>query len=209
MNNRDSYKELDNDNLKDLIKTDIEGIRKDSNLALELRKNINNSKDFFKNYSFDNLNIAFSPEDVEYISRKDNIFSIHSADNLAVYLYISKKCNKILGFDQGYFIGKCLYSLLHEDDVEKVSKTHDRVLAGKNILTNYRIMTSFNNDGDNYIKLSSYIKKVDNIIVTYLKPIKEGSGYNLTKKNHNGIGHTKKLEVLRSRKPYLNNIKVF
>lgn len=167
----------DEDNILHFIQTELDKIRQDFKCRFQVRKIINKCKEFFINYSFDNININFTEKDVDHINKKDDIFSIHSADNLAVYLYINSKCKDMLGFNQEFVIGKCLYSLLHKDDLDEISKTHDRVLCGKKMLANYRLITNFKNiTGRNkYIKISSYIKKVDNIIITYIKPLKEPS----------------------------------
>lgn len=166
-------KEYDDNKIFDMIYKRFENEKK-SNISALLRKKINQQKDFFMDYSFDNININFSNNDIEYINSKNNIFSIHTADDLAVYLYINNSCNKIFGFKQDYFIGKCLYSFLHKEDVDQLSKTHDYVLSGKNMNTKFRLISNFkNNSGNKYVEIKAYIKKVDNIIITYISTLKK------------------------------------
>jgi len=173
--------EYENKSIFDLIYKRSENDNKNFDKSYLLRKKINQQKDFFMNYSFDKININFSSNDIEYINTKRNIFSIHTADDLAVYLYITNSCDKILGFKQDYFIGKCLYSFLHTEDVDKLSKTHDDVLCGKNMNTKFRLVSNFKNNLDNkYVEFKAYIKKVDNIIITYMSQVKSQNVNNET-----------------------------
>jgi hypothetical protein len=161
-----------------LMETEIDNLRKDESVCYRFRQLINNSHKLFIKYSFNDIKVNFSSRDIIYINDKpDNIFSIHTADNLAVYLYISNKCKDILGFKRDFIIGKCLYSLLHQDDFNQISQKHDIVLKGNQIDASYRLITNqqCTNGKNQYIRFNATIKKVDNIIITYVNPKKKSS----------------------------------
>lgn len=154
----------------------LEAISAKSNI----REVINKCSDYFINYSFDDIEIDIIS--IQKIDLTDNIFSIHTADELAVYVYVSDECNQILGYKQSFIIGKCLYSFLHNDDLENVVQINDSVSNGENLETSFRLRTNFKSSkGIQYQQLDTSIKKVDNLIVTYIKP--PLNGYHLADKN--------------------------
>lgn len=155
----------------DNIKNNLDLIKNDTQIGWIIRKFICENKFFFMEYSFDNLKINFTSRDVIHINDKlNNIFSIHSADNLAIYLYINPKYKEMFGFDRNFMIGKCFYSFLHEKDAKMISEKHDMILSKNGLfLATYRLVKKTNSQDIKYVKISSCIKKIDNIIVTYLK----------------------------------------
>lgn len=122
------------------------------------------------------------------------IFSIYPLDQTGTIIFINSKSKELLGYEQSYLIGKSFYSFVHPNDVERISKYHDIVLNNnnKNLTITHRILTNFNsqlitnneynficnkqnnNNNDNmkiYKWFTSYVERLDNIIIAYSKEI--------------------------------------
>ena len=144
----------------DIIGTLSGALPEKYNKPLIMRKMVNECKVLI-NHSFDDMELKFSDRDLRYIN-KNNVFSIHSSDPLAVFLYVSKKSHSLLGYSQEQIIGKSFYSFIHHDDLEEISNVHDKVLKGECVKFNCRIVKD-----EHEKRISAYLKKIDNIIITF------------------------------------------
>jgi hypothetical protein len=148
-----------------------QSISGDRSIGYRTRKYICECKEYYIRYSFDHLKFNFTTKDIEYFNNLNNVLSIHSADNIAVFLYVDPNLSNRLGFNRDFIIGKSLYSFLHSHDIDYLSHLHDLVLQGNDEYSNIRLRTYTNN----YINIESSIKKIDNIIISYQEPINDNT----------------------------------
>ena len=175
MNNNSKMAQYANQQITEYINENINLLKMDDTNKVYIRRIINELKEYFLNNPFNKIVInstLFTLRDTEYFGLdSDSIYSIHTADNLAFFLYVNDEFKDIFGYKKKFIIGKCIYCLLHEDDFDQISSIHDKVLRGINVSTVYRLLTNFTENGGfkKYKRFSCCMRKIDNIIVTKMQ----------------------------------------